>query len=135
VSAAIKLSAPATRGFWEIAVLFEDEHLLALDKPAGLLTSPDRHDEARPSLMQLLLDGLAAGKPWARERSLTFLGNAHRPDFETSGVILLAKKSRRSSPSRICSARKSRCANTSCSRGAVRRRTNSRWTPSSPRIP
>jgi RluA family pseudouridine synthase len=91
VSAAIKLSSPATREFWEIPVLFEDEHLLALDKPAGLLTSPDRHDESRPSLMKLLLDGLAAGKPWTRERNLTYLSNAHRLDFETSGVILLAK--------------------------------------------
>jgi RluA family pseudouridine synthase len=91
VSAAIKLSSPATKEFWEIPVLFEDEHLLALDKPAGLLTSPDRHDEFRPSLMKLLLDGLAAGKPWARERGLTYLSNAHRLDFETSGVILLAK--------------------------------------------
>jgi RluA family pseudouridine synthase len=91
VSATIKLSSPATREFWEIPVLFEDEHLLALDKPAGLLTAPDRHDENRPSLMKLLLDGLAAGKPWASERNLTFISNAHRLDFETSGVILLAK--------------------------------------------
>ncbi len=91
MSAAIKLSSPATREFWEIPVLFEDEHLLALDKPAGLLTSPDRHDENRPSLMKLLLDGIAVGKPWARERNLTYLSNAHRLDFETSGVILLAK--------------------------------------------
>jgi RluA family pseudouridine synthase len=41
--------------------------------------------------MKLLLDGLAAGKPWARERGLTYLSNAHRLDCETSGVILLAK--------------------------------------------
>jgi RluA family pseudouridine synthase len=41
--------------------------------------------------MKLLVDGLAAGKPWARERNLTYLSNAHRLDFETSGVILLAK--------------------------------------------
>ncbi len=91
MSAAIKLSSPATREFWEIPVLFEDEHLLALDKPAGLLTAPDRLDENRPSLMKLLLDGLAAGKPWAQERKLTYLSNAHRLDYETSGVILLAK--------------------------------------------
>ncbi len=91
MSAAIKLSSPATREFWEIPVRFEDEHLLALDKPAGLLTSPDRHDEQRPSLMKLLLGGLAAGKPWARERNLTYLSNVHRLDFETSGILLLAK--------------------------------------------
>jgi 23S rRNA pseudouridine1911/1915/1917 synthase len=87
----LKLSSPATREFWEIPVLFEDEHLLALDKPAGLLTSPDRYDAERPNLMKLLHAGIAAGKPWARERGLTYLSHAHRLDFETSGVILLAK--------------------------------------------
>jgi RluA family pseudouridine synthase len=87
----IKLSSPATHEFWEIPVLFEDEHLLALDKPAGLLTSPDRHDPQRPSLMKLLHRAIAEGKPWARERHLTYLSNAHRLDVETSGVLLLAK--------------------------------------------
>jgi RluA family pseudouridine synthase len=91
MNAVIKLSSPATREFWEIAVLFEDEHLLALDKPSGLLTSPDRYDAERPNLMKLLHAGIGEGKPWARERGLTYLSNAHRLDFETSGVILLAK--------------------------------------------
>ena len=91
VSEAIKLSSPATREFWEIPVLFEDEHLLALDKPASLLTSPDRYDAARPNLMKLLHAGIEQQKPWARERHLTYLSNAHRLDFETSGIILLAK--------------------------------------------
>jgi RluA family pseudouridine synthase len=91
VTAAIKLSSPTTKEFWEIPVLHEDEHLLALDKPARLLTSPDRYDASRPNLMRLLHDGIAAGKPWAAARNLTYLSNAHRLDFETSGVILLAK--------------------------------------------
>ncbi len=87
----VKLSSPATREFWEIPVLFEDDHLLALDKPAGLLGSPDRYDPQRPNLMKLLHTAIAAGKPWARERHLTYLMNAHRLEFETSGVLLLAK--------------------------------------------
>jgi RluA family pseudouridine synthase len=87
----IKLSSPATHEFWEIPIVFEDEHLLALDKPSGLLTSPDRYDPNRPNLMKLLHAGIAEGKPWARERGLTYISNAHRLDFETSGVILLAK--------------------------------------------
>ena len=91
MSAAIKLSSPAAREFWEIPVLFEDEYLLALDKPGGLLTSPDRYDLLRPNLMKLLHAAIAGGKPWARERGLDYLMNAHRLDFETSGVILLAK--------------------------------------------
>ena len=91
MATSIKLSSPLTREFWEIEVLFEDEHLLALNKPACLLTSPDRYDPARPNLMRLLHAGIAAAKPWARQRGLTYLSNAHRLDFETSGVILLAK--------------------------------------------
>jgi RluA family pseudouridine synthase len=100
VSATIKLSSPATREFWEIPVLFEDEHLLALDKPAGLLTLPeaevapaksDAEVVERPNLMKLLHAAIAAGKPWAAERQLTYLNNEHPLDGDTSGVILLTK--------------------------------------------
>lgn len=88
----IKLSAGEGRGFWEVPVLYEDAHVLALDKPACLLVSPDRYDADRPNLMRLLHDGIAAGKPWAKERGLVYLSNAHRLDFETSGVLILAKE-------------------------------------------
>lgn len=87
----IKLSSPATREFWEIPIVFEDEHLLAVDKPSGLLTSPDRYDRERPNLMKLLHAGIAEGKPWALQHNRGYLSNAHRLDFETSGIILLAK--------------------------------------------
>jgi 23S rRNA-/tRNA-specific pseudouridylate synthase len=91
VNPAIKLSSPATREFWEIPVLFEDEHLFALDKPSGLLTAPDLANLDRPDLMKLLHGGIAEKKPWARERNLDYLNNAHSLDAGTSGVILLAK--------------------------------------------
>ena len=91
MTAAIKLSSPATREFWEIPVLFEDEHLLALDKPARLLTSPDALDLARPSLAKLLHSAIAAKKPWAVERDLEYLSNANDLDFDVTGVLLLAK--------------------------------------------
>lgn len=81
----IKLSSPTLRKFWEIPVLFEDEYLLALDKPGGLLTSPDRYDAQRPNLMKLLHAAIAGGKPWTRERGLNYLMNAHRLDCDTSG--------------------------------------------------
>jgi RluA family pseudouridine synthase len=87
----VKLSAPARGGYWEVPVLYEDEHLLALDKPSGLLTSPDRYDPERPNLIKLLHDGIARRAPWAVGRRLEYLANAHRLDFETSGIILLAK--------------------------------------------
>lgn len=87
----IKLSAPETQEFWKISILYEDEHLLAIDKPSRLLTSPDRYDPQRPNLMRLLHRGIELGAPWARQRQLTYLMNAHRLDFETSGILLLAK--------------------------------------------
>ena len=88
---AVKLSSPATREFWEIPVLYEDEHLLALEKPAGLAVSPDRLAPERPSLMPLLHEGIKAAKPWARGRSLVYLANTHRLDAGTTGVLLLAR--------------------------------------------
>ena len=87
----IKLSSPATREFWEIPILFEDDHLLALNKPPRLLSSPDRYDPNRPNLMKLLHRDIERAAPWARQRGLIYLMNAHRLDFETGGVILLAK--------------------------------------------
>ncbi len=91
MNAIIKLSSPETREFWEIPVLWEDAHLLALDKPSGLLTSPDRYDPRRPNLIRLLHRDIERGAGWAKQRQLSYLSNTHRLDFETSGVILLAK--------------------------------------------
>ena len=72
-------------------MLYEDEHLLAVNKPPGLLTCPDRYDATRPNLMKLLHAGISEKKPWAVEHGLSYLSNAHRLDFDTSGVLLLAK--------------------------------------------
>ena len=90
----IKLSAPATREFWEIPVLFEDEHLLALDKPAELLTSPDLANSDRPDLMKLLHGGIADAKSWARERNLDYLNSAHSLDAEIIEIALDRKSTR-----------------------------------------
>jgi RluA family pseudouridine synthase len=91
VTPIIKLSSPATKGYWEIPVLFEDDTLLAIEKPSGLLVSPDRYDVMRPNLMRLLHGDIARNAKWVQERGLTYLANAHRLDFETSGILLLAK--------------------------------------------
>jgi RluA family pseudouridine synthase len=91
VSETIKLSAPEKKGFWEIPVCHEDAQLLALNKPPLLLSSPDRYDPQRANLMKLLHRDIERGAPWARKRNLGYLMNAHRLDFETSGVFLLAK--------------------------------------------
>jgi 23S rRNA pseudouridine955/2504/2580 synthase len=91
MNAVIKVSAPATKQFWEIPVLFEDAELLALDKPVGLSTVPEGSDPNETCLMKLLHAAIAEGKPWAVERQLTFLTNVNRLDPETGGVLLLAK--------------------------------------------
>ncbi len=75
----------------ELNVIFEDESMLAVDKPAGLLVAPDRWDKSRDNLMDLLHAGIADGKEWAVSAGMGFLSNAHRLDAETSGVLLLAK--------------------------------------------
>jgi 23S rRNA pseudouridine1911/1915/1917 synthase len=87
----LKLSAPETKEFWEIPILFEDDTLLAIDKPSRLLVSPDRYDPNRPNIMKLLHRDIAKRAASFRDRDVTYLANAHRLDFETSGVLLLAK--------------------------------------------
>jgi 23S rRNA pseudouridine1911/1915/1917 synthase len=73
----------------DVAVLFEDNHCLAVDKPAGLLTQGDATGE--PTLLD-----------WARHYLRTryakpgnvFVGPVHRLDRPTSGVVLLARTSK-----------------------------------------
>jgi RluA family pseudouridine synthase len=72
-----------SREWRAIEVLYEDDDLLALNKPAGLLAVPDRFDKTRPDLMSLL----QAARP------AEFLANVHRLDFNTSGVFVVARNS------------------------------------------
>jgi RluA family pseudouridine synthase len=91
VSLPIKLSSPTTRDFWEIPVLFEDDDLLVIDKPAAVAISPDPNHSDRPCLSALIHAGISDGKPWATSRNLSFLAAAHQLDSESSGVLLFAK--------------------------------------------
>ena len=65
----------------EFTVLFEDEHLLAIDKPAGVAV----HGGSGVSFG--VIEQLRQARPQAR-----YLELVHRLDRETSGVLLLAKK-------------------------------------------
>jgi len=70
---------PATEyGVQDIEVLYEDEWLMVVNKPAGLLTVPGKSNE--PSLASLMSD----------ERGIPILP-AHRLDQDTSGLVVLAK--------------------------------------------
>jgi 23S rRNA pseudouridine955/2504/2580 synthase len=65
----------------EFSVLFEDEHLLAIDKPAGVAV----HGGSGVSFG--VIEQLRRARAQAK-----FLELVHRLDKETSGVLLLAKK-------------------------------------------
>jgi 23S rRNA pseudouridine1911/1915/1917 synthase len=69
----------------ECFVLYEDEAVVVLDKPAGLLAVPVKGSDA-PSALSLLAERL---KP-KRQRALV----VHRIDRYTSGVLLFAKTER-----------------------------------------
>ena len=70
-----------------IAVLWEDEQLIAVDKPAGVATHPTRSHLAGSAVERLHRQLAAAGRG---ERP----SPCHRLDLETSGVLLLAKDAR-----------------------------------------
>jgi 23S rRNA pseudouridine1911/1915/1917 synthase len=65
-------------------VLFQDEHLLVLDKPAGLVVHP-----APGNWSGTLLNGLLAHDEQAR--SLPRAGIVHRLDKDTSGLMVVAR--------------------------------------------
>ncbi|HEY9697378.1 MAG TPA: RluA family pseudouridine synthase [Trichocoleus sp.] len=66
----------------DLPILYEDQWLIAVNKPAGLLSVPgryrDRQDSVLSRLRHLLPEGMA-------------LTTVHRLDQDTSGVLLLAR--------------------------------------------
>ena len=81
IAATAQRAKPPVSAALERAVLFEDEFLLALDKPAGLAV----HGGSGVSFG--VIEQLRGQRPQAR-----FLELVHRLDRDTSGVLLLAKK-------------------------------------------
>ena len=73
------------RSSWRSTVVYEDEHLLVVDKPAGLVVHPagagDARDARRTGCSRL---GAAGGDP---ERP----GIVHRLDRDTSGLLVVAR--------------------------------------------
>ena len=68
-----------------VAIPYEDEHLLVLDKPAGLAVHPGAGGSTRTLLPQLLTLGAAGGPDPDRP------GVVHRLDRDTSGLLLVAR--------------------------------------------
>ncbi len=73
--------APANTPPREFDVLHEDEHLIAIDKPAGVAV------HGGSGVSYGVIEQLRRARPEAR-----FLELVHRLDKETSGVMLIAKK-------------------------------------------
>ncbi len=71
-----------------LQVLWEDAHVLAVHKPAGMPTHPLKHDETHT-----LCNALVAYNPSLRGVGYAPFqpGVLHRLDTETSGVVLVAK--------------------------------------------
>ncbi|MBW4615253.1 MAG: RluA family pseudouridine synthase [Desmonostoc vinosum HA7617-LM4] len=65
-----------------LPILYEDEWLIAVNKPAGLLSVPGRYRETQDSVLSRLRHLLADGVD---------LMAVHRLDQETSGILLLAR--------------------------------------------
>lgn len=70
----------------DLQILYEDDLLLVVNKPAGLLVHPNGHSE-EPTLVQGLLayTQLSTGSDYYRP------GIVHRLDRDTSGALLVAK--------------------------------------------
>ncbi len=76
----------------DLKVIYEDNHLLVVDKPAGLLVQGDRSGDV--DLTEVAKDYLRVkyGKP-----GNIYLGLVHRLDRNVSGVVLLARTSKAAS--------------------------------------
>ncbi len=62
-----------------LPLIYEDDHVVVVNKPAGLLSVPDRFDRTLPSVRALL------------ENRYGSIFMVHRLDKETSGVMIAAK--------------------------------------------
>jgi 23S rRNA pseudouridine1911/1915/1917 synthase len=68
-----------------VPIVFEDEHLLVVDKPAGLVVHPGAGNPSGTLVNALLDRGIAGGDDPSRP------GVVHRLDRDTSGLLVLAK--------------------------------------------
>jgi 23S rRNA-/tRNA-specific pseudouridylate synthase len=91
VSNLIKLPDRACGVVRELPILFLDPHLLAVNKPAGIAVSLDPEQPEPSALLPLLHQAITDQKPWALKMELDYLMAVHRPDAQTSGVLLLAR--------------------------------------------
>ena len=80
----------------EISVVYEDENLLVLNKPSGLITHPknisDTQDSVTGWLMEKYPEIKNIGEPFiASGAEVPRTGVVHRLDKDTSGLLVVAK--------------------------------------------
>lgn len=72
-----------------LEIIYEDNHLIAVNKPAGVLTQPTQNESESLE---------TAVKQWLKEKykkpGNVFLGVVHRLDRPVSGLVLFAKTSK-----------------------------------------
>lgn len=74
---------------FKIEILYEDNHLLVVNKPAGLLTQPD--NTGQQSLQEIYREWL---KTTYSKPGNVFLEAVHRLDKPVGGIVLFAKTSK-----------------------------------------
>lgn len=89
-TATLKLSFTHTNP--NIPVIYEDNHLLVIDKPAGVLSQEDR--TGKPDVLSLCKQYL---KKKYNKPGEVFLGLVHRLDQPVSGVMALARTTKAAS--------------------------------------
>jgi 23S rRNA pseudouridine955/2504/2580 synthase/23S rRNA pseudouridine1911/1915/1917 synthase len=77
----------------DLSILYEDDDLLVIDKPAGLLVIPDRWDPSKPTVVKLAraYRQARAAAPGGGAAEASRIWVVHRLDRDTSGVLILAK--------------------------------------------
>lgn len=67
-------------------ILYEDDFIIVLNKPAGLMVEPDRN--GHPNLLQLVKNYL---KPKIQKEESVYAQHLHRLDRPVSGIVLFTK--------------------------------------------
>lgn len=74
-----------------LTIIFENEDLVAINKPAGMLSIPDR-SQSEPSLKDILQERYDSLERLDKDQGITIrIFTVHRLDKDTSGLILFAK--------------------------------------------
>ena len=78
----------------EPSVIFEDDYIMVVNKPAGMLSVPGRKESAEECSANnnnLSIEEYFAHNSKLKTQNSTFLKAVHRLDMDTSGLLVLAK--------------------------------------------